>query len=224
MHQQRTVWHQLFLILIIVCACAGIILQFLTFIPLLLGQGKTGSESIIQVCSYFTITTNVLLAVTTIIAFLLPHTSWGRWTTKDKTIAAITVYIIIVGLVFNIVLRPLLHFYGWARVGNELVHSVVPIFYITYWITFTAKGNLSWKDAYSWLAYPLLYLLYTFIHGMTSGWYPYPFMDVKQIGYTGFWLNSFYLTLLFMLLSFLLIGIDKMIARRKTTGRFGLTA
>ena len=48
-----------------------------------------------------------------------------------------------------------------------------------------------------------------------SSYYPYPFMDVKEICYTGFWLNSFYLLLLFLLLSYLLIGIDKLLGRGK---------
>jgi hypothetical protein len=50
---------------------------------------------------------------------------------------------------------------------------------------------------------------------MVSRYYPYPFMDVKEIGYTGFWLNSFYLLILFLFLSFVLIGIDKMLGRKK---------
>ena len=96
-----------------------------------------------------------------------------------------------------------------------MVHSVAPLLYVIYWLSFTAKGIVEWKNAFNWLIYPLLYLVYTFLHGLVSGYYPYPFMDVKVIGYTGFWLNSFYLLLLFLFLSYVLIGIDKLLGRRK---------
>ncbi|MFZ5976285.1 MULTISPECIES: Pr6Pr family membrane protein [unclassified Hydrotalea] len=33
-----------------------------------------------------------------------------------------------------------------------------------------------------WLIYPLLYLVYILIRGSFSGFYPYPFVNVLQIG------------------------------------------
>ena len=36
-----------------------------------------------------------------------------------------------------------------------------------------------------WLAYPGVYLVYVLARGAVSGEYPYPFMDVKVLGYGG---------------------------------------
>jgi len=215
MNTNRTLSHTLFLILLALCAWLGVVLQFVTIVPDWLQQGKTMSASLIQFFSYFTILTNLIIAVTTTAALLFPHSGFGSFCSRASSITAVNLYNIVVGLVYNLVLRPLYNPQGWGRVADEMVHSVVPALYVIYWLSFTAKGAVKWKNAINWLIYPLVYLIYTFVHGMFSSYYPYPFMDVKVIGYTGFWLNSFYLLLLFLLLSYLLIGIDKLSGRRK---------
>jgi hypothetical protein len=215
MNPKRNLFHTLFLLLIVVCAWLGMILQFVTVIPDWLHQGKTMSDSLVHFFSYFTILTNLMIAVTSSAALLLPHSRFGGFCAKPATITAIALYIIVVGLVYNLILRPIYHPQGWGRVADEIVHSVNPSLYVIYWLSFAAKGSVKWKNAINWLIYPLLYLVYTFLHGVVSSYYPYPFMDVKVIGYTGFWLNSFYLLLLFLFLSYVLIGIDKLLGRRK---------
>jgi len=217
MHTHRTSSHTLFLLLLAICAWLGVILQFFTSVPAWIAQGKTMGESLIQFFSYFTILTNLIVAITTSCA-LLPHSRFGQFCAKASTVTAVALYIIVVGLVYNIVLRSLYNPQGWGKVADETVHSVVPLLYVIYWLTFAATGSVQWKDAFSWLIYPLLYLLYTFLHGMFTGYYPYPFMDVKEIGYNGFWLNSFFLLLLFFFLSFVLIGVDKMLGKRRNKG------
>ena len=215
MNTQRTLSHTVFLLLIAVCAWLGVILQFVTYIPQWMNEGKTLSTSLIQFFSFFTILTNLMVAITTTCSLLLPRSPFGRFCAKPATVNAVTLYIIVVGLVYNLVLRSLYHPQGWGKVADEVVHSVVPLLYVVYWLTFAAKGSIQWKHAISWLIYPLLYLIYTLVHGAVSGYYPYPFMDVKVIGYTGFWLNSSYLFLVFLLLSFVLIGVDKYLGKKK---------
>lgn len=215
MHTNRSLPHTILLIFIAVCAWFGVILQFATIVPGWLQQGKSMSESLVQFFSYFTILTNLMVAITTSAALLFPHSAFGKFCAKPSTITAVTLYIVVVGLVYNTVLRPLYHPQGWAQVADETVHSAVPMLYVIYWLFFALRGVLYWTNAIYWLLYPLLYLLYTFTHGAVSGYYPYPFMDVKAIGYTGFWLNSFYLLLLFLFLSFVLIGVYKLVMKKR---------
>jgi len=215
MATKRTLSHTLFILLIAICAWLGVILQFVTIVPDWLHQGRTMSNALIQFFSYFTILTNLMVAITSSAVLLLPYSGFGVFCAKPATITAVALYIIVVGLVYNLVLRSLYHPQGWARVADEVVHSTVPVLYVIYWLSFAAKGTVQWKNALYWLIYPLIYLIYTFLHGFISHYYPYPFMDVKAIGYTGFWLNSLYLLLLFLLLSFVLIGIDILLGRGK---------
>jgi hypothetical protein len=40
-------------------------------------------------------------------------------------------------------------------------------------------------DVTAWLAYPLAWLVYTLVRGASTDWYPYPFVNVDQLGYDG---------------------------------------
>lgn len=215
MQPARSSFHLVMLAIITLCAISGVCLQLATTLPNMMNNGNTLAASLARFFSYFTILTNSMIALTTGVAWLLPKTRAGAWCSKPGNITAITVYIIVVGLVYNFVLRPLYHPQGWAKLADELVHSVVPLLYVVYWLRFATRGTINWNSAFGWLLYPLLYLIYTFVHGMFSHWYPYPFMDVNIIGYAGFWINSAYLLMLFVCLNLALITIDKRIARRK---------
>lgn len=45
------------------------------------------------------------------------------------------------------------------------------------------KRKISFKRSLVWLAFPLLYLLYSLIRGAAVGWYPYPFLNPNNHGY-----------------------------------------
>ncbi len=215
MNQQRIISHSLLMILIAICAWTGILLQFCTHARNMIGNGKTWATTIIQFFSYFTITTNLLISITTTAALLFPNTKFGRWCVQPRTITAITIYIIVVGVIANVLLRSLTNYSGWDSVGNELVHSITPVLYTIYWLAFATKGSITWTSAFSWLIYPFIYFIYSFIRGSVTGWYPYPFIDVSKIGYTNFLLNSFYMLVFFVVLNLVFIGIDKMIAKQR---------
>lgn len=215
MNTGRTLTHTLFLLLVVICAWLGIILQYVTAIPNYLEHDKSLGRAHVLFLSYFTILTNLVVAVTTSFILLFSYSKPGRFCSKSAPVTAVTLYIVVVGLVYNLVLRPLYHFQGLTKIADEIVHSVVPLLVLIYWLIFTVKGRLQWTDTIMWLVYPLLYLVYTFLHGMFTGYYPYPFIDVNEIGDTGFWLNSLYMLLLFLFLSFVLIGINKILGRKK---------
>lgn len=214
MNNNRSASYTLFLLLVAVCAWFGVVLQLAIAIPNYLANGKTLARALVLFFSYFTILTNLMVAITTSAALLFPQSKFGQFCTKSSTITAVTLYIVVVGLVYNFVLRPLYHPQGWDKVADETVHSVVPLLHIIYWLRFASKGSIPWKAAVSWLIYPLIYFIYCFVHGMLTGYYPYPFINVNKIGYAGFWLNSFYMLLLFLFLSFALIALDRWLGKR----------
>jgi len=37
----------------------------------------------------------------------------------------------------------------------------------------------------AWLAYPVAWFVYTLARGARVDWYPYPFVDVSELGYGG---------------------------------------
>jgi hypothetical protein len=76
----------------------------------------------------------------------------------------------------------LLELSGGAKVADHLLHEVVPLMVPLFWLFLAPKGRLKWRDALWWAAYPLAYLIYALIRGVADGKYPYPFLDVAEIG------------------------------------------
>lgn len=166
--------------------------------------------------SYFTILTNSLIAISITAILFLSQKSIGLFCKKPSVQTAIALYIFIVALVYNTVLRGLLTLHGWNLFVDTLLHVIVPIQYIIYWFIFTQKGTLAYKQGLNWLYFPFAYLLYSLIRGAYYGWYPYPFLNVQELGYTKVIINSVILIAVFLISGFALIGLDNMLGRRKT--------
>ena len=170
-------------------------------------------ETIIRYFSFYTILTNILVALCFTVSLLKPSSYWGRFFTRTTTVTAITVYISVVGLVYNLILRFLWKPEGMQWLVDELLHSVIPVLFIIYWFLFTPKTGLKWKNAFAWLAYPLVYIIFILLRGKLSGFYPYPFIDVTSLGYSQVFLNCFFLFLTFLLFSFVFIFIAKIMSK-----------
>jgi hypothetical protein len=170
-------------------------------------------ETIIRFISFFTILTNIIVAVCFTLLAFKSTSSWGNFFSKPQTQAAIAVYIFVVGLTYNIILRGIWNPQGLQRIVDELLHVVVPIYFVLYWFIFSPKNNLQWKNVFPWLIYPFLYLVYTLIRGAFVHYYPYPFVDADKLGINTVLVNSGVLFILFFLLSLLFVWIGKMLSK-----------
>jgi hypothetical protein len=171
-------------------------------------------EALIRYFSYFTILTNLLVAVA-LSALLFRSTSRaGRFLVRPTTLSATTVYIFVVGLVYNLILRALWQPQGIQHTVNELLHTFMPLLFLLYWIIFVPKQTLYWKNAFPWLFYPLFYLIFIMVRGFCSGFYPYPFVDLQKLGYQTVLINCLILGLVFLGFSLALIGLSKIGKRR----------
>jgi len=166
-------------------------------------------HTVIRFFSYFTILTNTLVAIYFTYLWLFPETRAGQFLKKFSTTTAITVYILVVGIIYNLLLRNIWVVTGWAKVSDELLHSVIPLYFLTYWIFFAERKKLAWQDAFSWLLYPICYLAYTLIRGTITHTYPYPFIDVNKLGYQQTLINCVAVGLVFYGLFLLMIAISK---------------
>ncbi len=166
-------------------------------------------ETIIRYFSFFTILTNLFVAVCFSVLLLKSSSRLGNFFSKTKILTAITVYITVVGIVYNLILRFLWKPKGLQWAVDELLHTIIPLLCIGYWITYVAKSSLKWQDAFPWLIYPFVYIIFILIRGSLSSFYPYPFIDVDQLGLNRVLVNSGFLTLSFLLISFIAIAVGK---------------
>ena len=165
-------------------------------------------ETIIRYFSFFTILTNLLVAVC-FTSLLIKKQKPSTFFSKITTLTAITVYILIVGIVYNAILRFLWNPEGLQKVVDELLHTVIPVLCLIFWWKYVRSQKMKWNHAYVWLIYPLLYILYILIRGAVSGFYPYPFIDVTTLGYEKVLINSGLIAAAFLIISFILIAIGR---------------
>lgn len=159
-------------------------------------------ESTIRFFSFFTILTNLLVAIYFTCLIFKP-----KWISKQGMLTAITVYITIVGLVYQIALRHIWEPKGMQLIVDELLHSVIPVLVIIFWYFYQETPN-NYSKIKIWTLYPLTYLFYVLIRGSFSDFYPYPFIDVTHIGWSITFTNAAVLLLVFILFSSLFIFIE----------------
>lgn len=195
-----------------VSAILALIIWFavITQLVLMLQNGATlAAETIIRFFSFFTILTNTVVAT-----YFTAQSFRISTANKPGLLTAITVYIFIVGIVYQLLLRHLWQPAGMQWVVDELLHTINPLLVIIYWYAYERKAEVNYRQIKGWLIYPIIYLLYILIRGSVSGFYPYPFVNVAHIGLAKTLVNSALLLLLFVFVSFIFIAIGRKTARR----------
>jgi hypothetical protein len=153
---------------------------------------------------FFTILGNYLVAL----AFAAPLIRPGSIFERPGVRTAIGIYILVVGVIFFLLLRDVYRPTGLGWWLNISLHYLMPPIYLADWVLFVDKRGLRFSQIPYWLIFPLAYAVYVLIHGAASGYYPYPFLDVRQFGYAQVLLNMAGLTVMFASLGvvFILAG------------------
>ncbi len=170
-------------------------------------------ETMVRFFSFFTILTNSLVAIYFTVRVVEKPIFLRSLLNKAGGLTAITVYILVVGMVYQVLLRSLWTPVGMQRLVDELLHTFIPAFMLFYWFFFENKAVLKFSMIGKWLLYPLTYLVFILVRGAFSDFYPYPFVQVNELGYQQVLINSFFVAVFFIFLSGLLIQIAKISAK-----------
>jgi hypothetical protein len=180
---------------------------------LMLVQSPAGAKAmlgtVITYFSFFTILTNFLVALVFTATVFSSGTGWGRFFCRPSVQASAAAYIAIVGIIYRLLLRQLWNPQGMQWVADVILHEVIPVGYVLYWLLFAPRTGLRWKDAIGWLAYPAVYAMYVLARGAVSGLYPYPFMDVNVLGYGGVLAHAAVFLLVFLGMGLLVVGVGR---------------
>ena len=101
---QRRKGMRLLLIILCILGWFALAAQFYLIIK---NRTTTISETVIRFFSYFTILTNILVAVCSTVLLLNAKKGSNNFFSKSGTITAIAINIAIVGIIYNIILRAL---------------------------------------------------------------------------------------------------------------------
>lgn len=192
---------------------SALLLQFPLSIAISCANGMTLGGAVITYFSFFTILTNLAVVVGLALSFAAPDSDLGRFASRPEVVAGLGVSIAIVGTGYSLLLRNL-----WAPEGLQLIvdfvlHDLVPLLYVAYWLLFVPKRGLRWKSVPQWLTYPLAYFGFVLLRGAISGRYPYPFIDAGAVGYPRVFFNAALLLLAFTVVGLVAVGIGRCIAR-----------
>jgi hypothetical protein len=170
-------------------------------------------SSTIDYVSYFTILSNMLVAATLTVAALAPRSPPARFLLAPGVLLAAVVYITVTGLTYYFLLAKLYHLTGWVLIYDRMLHYVMPPAFLLFWLSLAQRGGVGITSAAWVLVPPLVYAAYTFVRGPLTGFYPYPFVDVPEIGIAAAARNVVGFIVFFYAMAIVFVGIDRLIAR-----------
>ena len=163
---------------------------------------------------FFTILTNLLVAIT--MSFIAAGRRVSPFVQSGVVLA-----IILVGVVYALLLKGTVQLTGSAILADFLLHVIVPVAAAAYWLAFSPKIGLSWRDPLLWSLYPLAYFAYALMRGSIDGRYPYPFMNLDQLGLARTLLNALGIAIGFVLAGWLMVAIGRSVRRVGASQRLG---
>ncbi|MDT0529215.1 Pr6Pr family membrane protein [Micromonospora sp. DSM 115977] len=197
-----------FRLAIVISVLAGIVLTAL------------GSATLTGLLPYFTIQSN--LAVGLFAGYAAWLARQDRPEPPSALKGAVTLYITITGVVYHLVLANPASPFAMPQadrtlgeaLGNQFLHTVVPLLAVADWALFDRRGRLRPRYAAWWLAFPLGYLGFALLRGLVVDKYPYPFIDAGELGYAGVAVSAVFFAAAFWLLGLLFVAVDRGLGRR----------
>ena len=205
----------------VIAAAVGFIalaLQFVLEVRLPHGPGLFGST--VNFFSYFTVLANSAASLAMLMPAIASESNTvGRFLSLPSVRTAIADYLIVVGGTYFFFLRHVGNDEGLERVADQLMHYVTPVLFMIDWLAFVPKGHVPWTMILISVLPPLVYGLWTMVHGATTGWYPYPFVDMRSVGYPEVLMNMAGFLAVFLAVELALVLIDRLIGSVWQSGR-----
>lgn len=192
-----------------VVAWLAVLLQLWLSVQLGLDNGKSIVGGIVAFLGYFTVLTNIFVALMASAGVL--SRSPTAWLYRPSVVGCATTAILLVGIAYHLLLRKTWSPQGAQLVADILLHYVVPAGALAHWIVYRHAGRLA--APLIWCLYPTLYFAYALARGELLDSYPYPFIDVAVLGYRQVLLNAAGLLAAFVGLGFAVLGLARLAAR-----------
>jgi hypothetical protein len=179
--------------------------------PTMLGNPEQGVLGrIFDYFTYFTIWSNIVVAVVSIMLFTRPdRDSFAFRVLRLDSILMITV----TGIIYNVVLAGSAKLQGLEVVSNLFDHMLTPLVSILVWLIAGPRGWISWRTIGAALILPIIWLVFALVRGAFIGAYPYGFLDVATYGYGAVLTNVAGIVAFAIVLGLILWGIDWVIRR-----------
>jgi hypothetical protein len=189
-----------------VVVAASVATEFGRVLVLAADDGAPVLTRAIRFLSYFTIQSNLFVLALAATLTRDPGRDGYRWrVVRLDALLGITV----TGLVYAVVLAPTLHPEGLGWWTNAGLHYVAPVATLVLWLALGPRPRMTGATVAAALLWPVLWMGYTLAHGAVSGWYPYPFLDVSDLGYAVALRNLGFVVLLALLFLLAFRTVDR---------------
>jgi hypothetical protein len=144
-------------------------------------------ERLLRLLGHYTFQANVLAFASCALLALRPERDTTTWRVirVDALVAmALTFW------VYLVLLRPTLHLSGWDVVADVGLHYLSPGLVVGGWALFGPRRRIDAGVVLLALVWPVGWFAWTLLHGALSGFYPYPFVDVRSLGHDGVLLRA----------------------------------
>ncbi|MCZ2817306.1 Pr6Pr family membrane protein [Modestobacter sp. VKM Ac-2984] len=143
------------------------------------GGRTTAVTELIRWLSLFTVVSNVLVLAAATTLALDPVRSGRRWRVLLlDALLAITV----TGLVFSVLLSPTVDPTGVTVWTNLVLHYLSPLAMVVGWLVFGPRPRITGGTVAWAMVFPVAWIGWTMWHGAQSRWYPYFFLNARDLG------------------------------------------
>lgn len=193
--------------LLAIVAWLGLLLQLGLSIRLTLANGRPAISGLIIYFGYFTILTNIFIALVATAGSLGRRDADRPLPYTVPFVGCATAAILVVGIGYHALLRESWAPEGAEWVANLVLHYIVPALALLHWLTYSNTGRPRWWTPLSWCWYPLVYFAYVMTRGEILFSYPYPFIDVLTLGYAQTLVNAIGFLCGFIMVGYGLLGL-----------------
>lgn len=141
-----------------------------------------GTYNFVNFWSYFTNQSNLFAAS---MLLLSAYALWRgtKWKHLDLLRGASTIYMVITGVVFAVLLS------GGdttnltaVPIDNNILHQIIPVALVVDWLINPPAKRIPFARSLLWLVYPIVYAACALLRGALTGWYPYDFFNPAVSG------------------------------------------
>jgi len=173
-------------------------------------QGFIGR--LIDILSYFTILSNVVVAVVMTLLWRNPRrTHWFFRALRLDSLMMITITCI----VYNVLLRSTTVNVGLNVYTDLLLHQVVPALTVLVWLLVGPRRQFGLRDLLPALLVPLAWAGYALARGAVIGAYPYDIINVTKYGYGSVLLTLAAIIGFGIVIGVIAVGVERLLSRRR---------
>jgi len=184
-------------------AWAALLVQLPLSIQGGVARGDSVARAVADYFSFYTILTNLLVALVLTVPAVAPRSAAGRVLGHALARWTAAAAILVVGIAYHLLLSDLYNPTGVAAYTDLGFHYLVPALYALTWVValpLPASGS-GWRGAAALSAYPVAYFAYLLARGAVVGSYPYFFVDAGALGVAGAFRNALGLLAFHLLLA-----------------------